>query len=110
MLVRLLLVATLLLAACDGDGETDAGPGTDAGGEIDAGMPDAGPGGPAYCGPCRRDSDCGEGALCMLLPGGERGCSPLCATDADCEGLAPGATCIEEDVGLPLVCRPTGET
>ena len=91
-----------------GDAGTDA-PIDSARSEPDAGADggfDAGPPPPPLCAICRRDSDCDEGALCLVLEDGERGCGVGCTTDADCEGLAYDAACEEEVPGLPLQCRP----
>lgn len=99
----------------------DAAPvGTDAGmldaGLLDGAMTDAGasdvgldaaPASP-FCRPCRRDIECGPGALCLFLAGGERACGVPCVGDADCAGLRLAAACEEEAPGLPLSCRPTG--
>lgn len=85
------------------DGGADLG--EDAGAE-DLGT-DAGPLPPAFCAICRRDSDCADGALCLVLDGGERGCGVPCATGGDCAALGAAATCAEELAGAPLQCRPT---
>ena len=85
------------------DGGADLG---EDGGEADLGT-DAGPLPPAFCAICRRDSDCADGALCLVLDGGERGCGVPCATDGDCAALGAAATCAEELAGAPLQCRPT---
>lgn len=104
----------LLVAGCscgDDDGTPVEDAGTDGGGTDsgppDAGMPDAGPTIPEWCGICRRDEDCGEGNLCLVLNDGERGCGRPCTAAADCETLPRFAECIEEVPGLPLQCRPT---
>lgn len=89
----------------------DTGPAPDAGGEDagdDAGPPP--PPEPQFCDACRRDADCGEGALCLVLADGERGCGRACTTSADCADLPYAAECIEEVPGLPMQCAPASGT
>ena len=100
----------------DDDGGAPADGGTDA--PIDAPSPapdagfdggtDAGPPPPPLCAICRRDTDCIEGGLCLVLDGGERGCGLPCGGDEDCTGLPYDAACEEEVPGLPFQCRPRG--
>jgi hypothetical protein len=104
--VTLGLGAALAVAGCGDDG----GPVPDGG---DGGPPEAGDGGPGDaaesddaggpppslpepCDPCRRDGDCGEGNLCLLLDDGERACGRSCAGDGDCADFPVPATCVEE--------------
>lgn len=111
------LLALAVLSGCgDDDGRAPDG-GADAGaldGGVDAGPADAsfdaGPPPPALCAICRSDADCDDGALCLVLADGERGCGLPCEGDADCEGLGMPASCEEEVPGLPIQCRPTAET
>ncbi|MCC7540154.1 MAG: hypothetical protein IT379_28305, partial [Deltaproteobacteria bacterium] len=109
-------------AAGDGDAPMDAtARDADAseppdGGDGDEGTADAGPdedaasAGPPWCAICRRDEECGEGRLCLVLDDGERGCGTPCETDADCGDLAAPAACVEELPGFGLQCRPQRAT
>jgi len=117
-------LSLMLLAACGDDGAImdagldsamDADAGLDTGPDADGAIlpdadADAGPPPPALCAPCRRDSECAEGALCLVLEGTERGCGVPCASDEDCAGLAIPSACVEEVPGLGRQCRPTGDT
>ncbi len=119
VLPQLLVVALAGCVTAAGCGDDDAIP-ADAG--ADAGLPDAGadagvdagsdagPPAPAVCDGCRRDSDCGEGNLCLVLAGGERACGVACTTDDDCASQAVASTCQEEVAGMPLQCTPTAST
>lgn len=110
-------VAVAAAGGCGGDddgGETDAGGDASLDAGTDAGMADggwdAGPPPPSLCAICRTDSDCAEGALCLVLGDGERGCGVPCEGDGDCDGLGWDAACEEEVPGLPTQCRPTAGT
>src|SRR5262245_41114236 len=110
----LVLVAAVIASAALGAGcGDDDGATTDAGadaavadtGVADAGSDagtDAGPPPPAVCDICRRDSDCGDGNLCLVLRNGERACGVQCETDDDCAAQAVESTCVEEVPGMPL--------
>ncbi len=94
-----------------GDGGPDAAlDGAPGDASVADGGADAGPPAPAYCSTCRRDSDCDDGALCLVLAGGERGCGRACETQADCAALPYETTCEEEVAGQPLQCKPAGGT
>lgn len=111
----MLLCVSLLGIACGDDvtPSADAAPDTappvqDA--TLDSTLPDADvpvPE-PEHCDPCRRDRDCQDGALCLVLEGGERGCGHPCTSDADCAEV--GGECREELSGLPFQCTPTEGT
>jgi hypothetical protein len=110
--VLALLVCVGTVACGDDDAPVppaDAGIDLGDSGEGDLGT-DAGPPPPALCATCRRDADCAEGALCLLLDGGQRACGVPCGSDADCVGLGAPAVCREDLPGWPLQCRPTSET
>ncbi len=79
------------------DVEPDTMP--DAEADADAGEPAA-----AFCDLCRRDSDCGEAGLCLVLGDGERACGRVCEEDGDCADV--DGVCIEEVPGLPKQCAP----
>lgn len=125
--VAMIVLATaaasvLALAGCGDDDAavpSDAGASLDAterdarAGDADTRTDDAGDAGAAshtVCGPCRRDSDCGGDALCLVLAGGQRGCGVACEVDADCTALAVPSQCLEEAAGLPRQCKPTAGT
>lgn len=98
----------VVLAGCDTtpmpDGGLDAAvPGPDT--SIDAAS-DAPPPSP-FCRPCRRDTDCGEGAFCTVFADGAWACTVACASESDCLGVALPSACAAEGAGLPLGCRPT---
>lgn len=108
-----LLLALVLLAACDGgsgdaaaaDAGDAASPPMDGAADaiLDAAAADAGrePGEPCQPGGCRRgecvhgvcstvcaaDQDCGDPALVCVARGGAGRCTRRCATGADCDGL-----------------------
>src|SRR5687767_5842818 len=106
----------LALGCGDDDGAADGGADAGADGGVEDAGPDAGPPdawpppGPAWCEVCRRDTECGEGNLCLVLDRDERSCGRACESDADCSDLGAGVTCVEEVPGMPRQCRPTSGT
>ena len=119
------LLVLVVIAGCGDDGDiVDSGAagsdtGLDASMDADAdtgadasadGGADAGPPPPPFCAPCRRDTDCAEGALCLVLADGERACGVPCTSTSDCASLAARAECVEEVPGLGTQCRPVRDT
>lgn len=107
---HLAIALSFLTLACAGTGAVDSG--TDAGLDAgrDAGLDsgsDAGPPGPRVCMPCRMDSQCGPGWLCVGLSDGSSGCAPLCDGDGDCD---VNETCAEPEPDLGPVCLPRSGT
>jgi hypothetical protein len=62
------------------------------------------------CRPCRRNSDCGDGNMCLPLGATELACGIGCETDDDCASLPVPSSCGEIFAGMPRQCQPIGGT